>query len=455
MRRVQEHLHRTNPRTIITMSSALAGVGFWKTRMDEYLRCLPAMLSMGHKVSEHQQTLASMGDELEAVPKLAQILKDLPELSATLRSGSTDELQNAAQQGLMKLWPVFLAKASKDAKQCELSEMMALVTMASDIYGLNAKIQEMVQECGSLLQRQGQAKLADEMSASVASVLETKKATPAERQPVMEQFLTHVRPITLQEASVKAHPSLETKVADLVEMLWGLAAEESVKSKEGRHRLELYQQCANLAVSKVPDEKLKLNVKCLEALAGVSTAVAWVAEEIEECDRRGSVDDACLMRVCGLKQALQRLDVAKAGTRDLNSEYLEHVLVSSSDGAAVHDELKGILIEDGLRELKLSFDDMVPMALGGQGGSWLKGFKGTTFSELLQHAQTTLLTMRPAAFILVQTRLCKVLPVRDYRQLGAPAQDTTRVWLSELQCCYWRFCCSGLRNSVNEKPQNH
>ena len=117
------------------------------------------------------------------------------------------------------------------------------------------------------------------------------------------------------------------------------------------------------------------------------------------------------MAAAAVKRSLQQLDIAKKNSEGLPQEFMEHMLMCAGFGSIIYEELRKILLTDSCEQCRLALGDLSPISMGGGGVSWLKGFKGSTFADLAEHAKGNILAMDSKEFVQKQSALAEACDV--------------------------------------------
>eukprot|EP00971_Amphidinium_carterae_P109932 2177790-Amphidinium_carterae.2 len=371
------------------------------------------MVQLAPTVAAYAQTLANITLDVSAVDRLHEIACGLPALVRQLRGGSCNEVMTMLEQAVKNLWEVLHPGASKLAK-AHLASISSLLQECCSLFPLQSGFHEALEACGKVQKESGQQELLQALLTAVEKVTHAKQKEHAiQAIKDLAEFLRSTK-IVAQQVPDDAKAVLNTAIMSVAEIL-----DKYWEMKDGMP--DFIVLCTE--ISKVLAGIVNISVVS-KAVTLVEDGVSMVQGFIDlNCiiSKEGASRDETLQSVLVLRRRLTKYNKSKALlTEDTKMAVLQKFIAFRADVTALFSEQKGLLISGAESKLQTEQKNLMKMAGGAKNGcEWLESFSGSTWENLLQHASTTIATIKPTDLVEAQKAL----------QEAFANTDTPQVWV--------------------------
>eukprot|EP00971_Amphidinium_carterae_P333411 6468159-Amphidinium_carterae.4 len=389
-----------------TIGVNLLNTPYYAAAIDEYIQKCPAIIECAPLLAEVTGIVEKVLAEQPHVKYVSQLLSaasSIPKLLVSLRQGAMDQLLLSFMKAVDKIWDLVASSSEKPSLDISQAQAMSqLIHQATILFPDNADLQDRLQIAGSLLEKCGEVSLANTCLNLLAAALSKEAGSEAFTSAIADLQAklcsTQVSADLLLEGdAVGKWKQLLTKLFNDI----GTHCKEKIPFNVVNPLLEVAEAVAKLL-------KRSALVKALTSGFGLLSAQQDLQTKMAGCP----CDELLKLTLAVKRQRLHYEQGLKLDNNDNNEHdnWLQSFLSEKVKGNAdLEGKCKQDLLERGKAKLTTSYAALHDIALGKAGHlSWLEGYGGQTWEDIVAHAATTLDLMEGEKLVNLQKEMKEV-----------------------------------------------
>eukprot|EP00971_Amphidinium_carterae_P062947 1245797-Amphidinium_carterae.2 len=382
---LKQALTKTSKCIVQVVATSLDACPWWHNMIQEYLTKAAATMEQRGTIDRLRRELAEMVEVTELhCQTFMGLFRAVPTLLNVTRAGASQQYLQELLQKVSLLWTHIKSKPGHEWSCETIDSFLAVFSEAVSVWPMEMKFHEYMEEMASLKQENAALEMMRDVLKAATLLLQT---TQTEHEPFMEKvtpLLQKVAPTCTPHGLKDSSKEILLKVIEhiygFMNLMWGSTT----------MKLEAMGECAECAHGAASILQVKAVLSATtHVLDAVHMAKSYdvLIKEPEGCEANQTLKDIIALQ--------RRLDVIvdPHGSHGLTQDIFDKVGTFKEVALEKVKQTKLSLLTKYESVLKGKMAELKDIHLGMPGGlSWLQGFQGDSFDQLLEHATSTLLS---------------------------------------------------------------